>query len=224
MYVIVAGAGMVGGELARKLVENKHDVVIIDQDKEVCDKLYSEIGVVAINGNASHIEILTEADIRKADVVIAAMSGDAHNLACAVLAKSLGVPQIIVRMRDPAYEDAYNLAGVTSIVRVIDLMINQMIVAIEQPKVRSITTIGGGRADIFMVIIPQGAKVAGKSVDDITKNPKFPSQCVFIAVYNQESEQFSIPRGKQVINEGDEVFLISTAEEIKEAADFLTAR
>ena len=198
-------------------------MVIIDQDKEVCDRLYSEIGVIAVNGNATRIEILNEADIRKADVVVAAMDSDAENLAYAILAKSLGVPQIIVRMRDPAYEDAYRLAGVTSIVRVIELMINQMIMEIERPEVRRIMTIGGGRADIFMVVIPQGTKVAGKSVEDITKNPKFPSQCVFIAVYNQKTEEFSIPRGERVINEGDEVFLISTAEDIKEAADFLTA-
>jgi len=223
MYIVIAGAGMVGGALARRLAENKHDVVIIDQDKEVCDKLYSEIGVVAVNGNAARIEILNEADVRKADIVIAATGSDADNLACAVLAKSLDVPQIIVRMRDPAYEDAYKLAGVTSIVRVIDLMINQMVMEIERPKVRRITTIGGGRADIFMVIVPKDAKIAGKSVDDITKNSKFPSHCVFIAVYNQETEEFAIPRGKQVINEGDEVFLISTAEDIKKAADFLTA-
>jgi len=223
MYIIIAGAGMVGGELARRLVEHKHDVVIIDQDREVCDRLYAEIGVIAVNGNGTRIEILREADIGKADVVIAAMSGDVENLACAVLAKSLGVSQIIVRMRDPAYEDAYKIAGVTSIVHVIDLMINEMILEIEQPEVRSITTIGGGRADIFMVIIPPGAKVVGKTIEDITKDPKFPPQCVFIAVYNQEKEEFAIPRGAQVINEGDEVFLISTAEDIKEAADFLTA-
>ena len=223
MYIVIAGAGMVGGELVRRLVEHKHDVVIIDQDKEVRDRLYSEIGVVAVNGNATRIEILNEADIRKADVVVAAMDSDAENLAYAILAKSLGVPQIIVRMRDPAYEDAYRLAGVTSIVRVIELMINQMIMDIERPEVRRIMTIGGGRADIFMVVIPQGAKVAGKSVEDITKNPKFPSQCVFIAVYNQKTEEFSIPRGERIINEGDEVFLISTAEDIKEAADFLTS-
>ncbi|MFQ6039429.1 MAG: potassium channel family protein [Candidatus Poribacteria bacterium] len=223
MYIVVVGAGMVGGELARRLVADKHDVVIIDQNKEVCDRLYAEIGVVAVNGDAEKIEVLHEADIEKAEVVVVAMDNDAENLACAILAKSFGVPQIIARMRDPAYEDAYRLAGVTSIVHVIDLMINEMIMDIEHPKVRRITTIGGGRADIFMVIIPPGAKVAGKRVEDIAKNPKFPSQCIFIATYNREKEEFAIPRGGQVINEGDEVFLISNAENIKEAADFLTA-
>ncbi len=223
MYIVIAGAGMVGSALARKLLEAKHDVVIIDQNKETCDKLYAETGVIAIYGNAARIEILNEAAIEKADVAIAATGSDADNLACAILAKSFGVPRIIVRMRNPAYEKAYRLAGVTSIVRVLDLMVNQMIMEIEQPRVRRIVTIGGGKADIFMVIIPQGAKVAGQSVEAIARHPKFPSQCVFIAVYSEETEEFSIPRGERVIREGDEVFLISTAEDIKKAADFLTA-
>jgi trk system potassium uptake protein TrkA len=102
-------------------------------------------------------------------------------------------------------------------------MVNQMMAEIENPEVRRITTIGGGRADIFVVIIPKGAKVAGKSVEDITSSGQFPSQCVFVASYNQEREEFSIPRGKQVVNEGDELFLISTAENIKKITAFLTA-
>ena len=221
MYIIIAGAGVVGGELAFKLVESKHDVVIIDKDKEVCDRLYSEIGVIAINGNGARIETLNEAGIEKADVVVAAMRDDVDNLTCAILAKSFNVPQVIIRMRNPAYENAYKLAGVTSIVRVADLMINEIIMDIEQPEVRRIMPIAGGRGEIFMVIVPQGAKVAGKSVEAIVKNSKFPSQCVFIAVYDQKAEELSFPKGDHVINEGDSVFLISPTEDVKEAADFL---
>ena len=223
MYIIVAGAGMVGGELALKLVEDKHDVVIIDRDKEACDRLYAQTGVVAIGGNAASIETLKEAGVEKADAVVAAMGSDVDNLACAILAKSFDAPQIIVRMRNPAYENAYKVAGVTSIVRVTDLMINEMMMEIEQPAVRRIMTIAGGRGEIFMVIIPQDAKVIGKSVVDITGNSKFPSQCIFIAIYDLEAEELSFPRGEHVINEGDSVFLISPTEDIREAADFLTA-
>ena len=81
MYIIIAGAGIVGGELAFKLVENKHDVVIIDMDKQVCDRLYSEIGVIAINGNGARIETLNEAGIEKADVVVDRVHGQAVALA-----------------------------------------------------------------------------------------------------------------------------------------------
>ncbi len=223
MYILVTGGGMVGGGLVRRLLDNKHDVVLIEQQKEICNRLYAETGVVAINASATSIEALNEAGIAKADVVVATTGNDADNLACAILAKSFDVPQVIVRMRDPAYKNAYRVAGVNSIVRVTDLMVSQIMMDIEHPQVRRISTIGGGKADIFMITVPEHAKVAGKSVQDIVGSRHFPAQCVFIAVYNQQTEEFSIPRGKQVINEGDELFLISTAEDIKKAVDFLTA-
>jgi len=224
MYIVVAGGGMVGGGLVRSLLENKHDVVLIEQYKELCDKLYAETGVVAITGSATSIQALTEAGIRKADVVVAATGSDADNLACAILAKSFDVPKVVVRMRDPAYKNAYVVAGVHSIVRVTDLMVNQIMMDIENPEVRRITTIGGGKADIFMIKVPDGAKVAGKSIKDIVDSRHFPRECTFVAVYDQQTEEFSIPRGKQVINEGNELFLISAAENIKKAVDFLTAK
>ena len=224
MYIVIAGGGMVGGGLVRRLLDNKHDVVLIEQHKDICDKMYAETGVVAINGSATSIEVLNAAGISKTDVLVAATGSDADNLACAILAKSFDVPRITVRMRDPAYKNAYKVAGVSSIVRVTDLMVSQMMMDIENPRVRRVTTIGGGKANIFVVIVPERAKVAGKSVENIVGSRHFPSQCVFIAVYNQQTEEFSIPRGKQVITEGDELFLISTAENIKKAVDFLTAQ
>lgn len=224
MYIIVAGGGLVGGGLIHSLLDNKHDVVLIEQNRELCDKMYAETGVVAICASATSIEALNEAGVRKADVVVAATGSDADNLACAILAKSFNVQRVIVRMRDPAYKNAYVVAGADSIVRVTDLMVNQMMMDIENPQVRRITTIGGGKADIFMVKVPDGAKVAGQSVKDIVGHRRFPSECVFIAVYNQQTEEFSIPRGQQVLKEGNELFLISAAENIKAAVDFLTAK
>jgi trk system potassium uptake protein TrkA len=221
MYIIIAGIGLVGGELARRLAENKHDVVVIDRSREVCEKIYSEIGVVAITGNVAQIETLYDAGIAKADVFVAATGSDTDNLAGAILAKSLGVQQIIVRMRNASYENAYKLAGVTSITRVTDLMVNQMIVEIEKPRVRKVMTIAGGKADIYSVIIPKGAAVAGKTVESIAKDPKFPPDCVFIAVYDRETKELSIPRGQQIINEKDEILMISPAGDIKKVTDFL---
>jgi trk system potassium uptake protein TrkA len=224
MYIIVAGGGMVGGLLVQKLLEGKHDVVLIDPSKEVCDKLYAETGVIAIHGNATRIEVLKEAGLGKAEAMIITTPNDADNLACAVLAKSLGVGRVIVRMRDPNYENAYKVAGVNIIVRVTDLMVNQMILEIAQPKVRRITAIGGGRANIFMVLVPDNAEIAGKKIEEVSKSPEFPPDCIFIAVYNQQREVFSIPRGSHVINEGDELFFISTAENIKRVTSYLTAK
>jgi trk system potassium uptake protein TrkA len=223
MYIVVAGGGTVGGRLVRSLLEKRHDVVLIDADREICNKLYAETGVIAINGKATQIDVLKEAGTQKADIMVIATPFDADNLACAILARSLGVPRIIVRMRDPDYENAYKVAGVTKVVRMTDLIINQMIMEIENPRIRPITTIGGGRANIFMVVVPTGARVAGKSIREIATMEGFPPQCIFIAVYSEQRGEFNIPRGEQVIHEGDELFLIATAGSIRKVDEFVSS-
>lgn len=224
MYIVVIGGGMVGGGLVRRLMDNKHDVVLLERDRELCDALYAETGVIAIHGDGTSVDAIKEAGIDKADAVVAATGSDAVNLAAAVIAKSFDVPEIIVRMRNPGYRNPYRLAGATRIIRVTDLMVNQMMIFVENPKVRRITAIGGGKADVFVVVVPEGAGVAGKSIIDITGDSRFPDQCVFVAVFNQEKDEFRIPRGRQIINERDEVFLISPAEDIKQVVDLLTQK
>jgi len=222
VYVIIAGAGRVGSELAKKLVENKHDVVVIEQDKAACDLLYSETGAVVINGNIAEVGDLVEAGVRKAELLVTTASSDADNLACAILSKSFGVPRIIARMRNPAFESAYKLAGVTSIVRVADILINQMLVEIEQSRVRKLISIGGGKADIYTVVVPESGKVVGKTIAEVTGSAKFPKRCMVVAVYDHETEEFALPRGGQVIAVNLEMVIISPAEFMKKAADFLT--
>ena len=61
MYIVVVGGGMVGGDLARRLLEGKHDIVLVDLQGEVCKRVYAETGVLAIQGTGSDIEVLREA-------------------------------------------------------------------------------------------------------------------------------------------------------------------
>lgn len=222
MFVIVAGAGLIGSEITKMLVENKHDTVVIDVDKEVCESIYAETGAMTIQGNATRIKDLEEAGSQKADVILCLMRNDADNIACALLAKSLGVPRIIARMRNPRYEEAYQLAGVTAIVRVADLLLNQIMMEIEQPEVRKIMILGGGKAEIYAVKIPQRAASIGVAVKDITQERDFPAECLFMGIYREEEAEFLIPRGNYVIKEADTVFLVSKSQLIKQATDLLT--
>ena len=177
--------------------------------------------VLTINGNASDIAVLENAVALKADVVISLMGSSADNIACSLMAKSLGVPHIVSRLRDPKYSEAYRLAGVTSIVRMADLIVNQLMMEVEQPKVKKIIALGGGTADIYAVKIPANAKSIDMSVQDITKKRSFPQECVFIGIYKEEVGDFLIPRGSNTLSEGDTVFLASKSQFIKKATDFL---
>jgi trk system potassium uptake protein TrkA len=220
MYVIVAGADLMGKEITRMLVKKNHDVVVVDKNRDTCEALYAETGAMTINGNSTDIHTLKDAGAEKADAIICLMP-DADNLACSLLSQNLGIPRIIARLRDPHYEQAYQQAGVTTIVNVAGLLLNQVMMEIEQPTVKKIMTLGGEKAGVYMVKIPEKAKSIGLKIVDITRQPDFPKECVFMGIYREDEGNFLIPRGDFTIRGEDTVFLISKPEYITWATDLL---
>jgi len=221
MYVIVAGVGIIGRQITKSLVENRHDVVAIDRDAHVCESVYAETGALTIHGSATDINTLEKAGATKADVIVCLMPGAADNIACALLSKSLGIPRIIIRLRNPRYEEAYIQAGATNLIRVSHLLVNQIMTEVEQPKVRRIMTLGGGEAEIYAAKIPENARSAGMKITEIAQKRNFPKECLFIGIYREEGGEFLIPRGSSTLQEGDTVFLLTKGQFIKRATDFL---
>ena len=222
MYIIVAGGGVVGRNLTAQLVEN-HDVVVIDLDESVCERIYSEYGAMSINGSATNIKVLKEAGIEKADVAVGVMRNDADNLAFSLLAKNYDIDQIMVRMRDPEYESAYQLAGATTIAGVIDLMVEEFVLDIEQPDVRKVYSLSGGKAEISILTIPENAACVDMTISSIASAQDFPEQLLIAGKFDYEADKFRIPHGNTKLEPLDQVFLVGPADEITQAANFLTA-
>ena len=222
MRIIVAGAGVTGYLLLKMLVAKKHDVVVIDVDREVCEEVYAETGAMTIHGSATDIKILQKSGMQNADVVLCLVRYDSDNIAISALAKSLGVKSIIALLRKPEYAPAYKSAGVTTIISLTDLLLHQLMMEIEQPNVKSIMPLGGGKAEIYAVEVPPGAKSIGMTVREITEQRGFPKECVFVGIYHEDSDIFCIPRGDHDLKEWDTIFLVSNSQYIKPATDFLT--
>ena len=224
MRVIVAGAGIIGYHIIKMLVANKHDVVAIDKDRETCENLYTETGAVVLHGSATDIRTLEKAGAREADAMACLIRNDADNIAAAILAKSLGVPLIIALLRKPDYDQAYRSAGIDHIISTTDLLSHQIMVEIEQPKVKKITSIGGGKAEIYAVEIPADAASVGMTIREITLTEKFPEDCVFVGIYHEDEDHFSIPRGDHKLHKWDTVFIVTNSQNIKRTTDFLTRK
>lgn len=222
MRIIIAGAGVIGYQITKLLVANRHGVVVVDVDRDVCETVYAETGAMAIHGSATDIRILEKAGTAKADAILCLIRSEGDNLATVVLAKSLGVPNIIALLRKPQYERAYESAGATAIIRMADLLLNQIIMEIEQPKVKKIMSLGGGKAEVYAIKIPDRARSIGMTVAEIAKHQKFPKECVFVGMYNEDVDDFIIPRGEHIIQENETVCLVSNSQHIKQVADFLT--
>jgi trk system potassium uptake protein TrkA len=223
MFVVVAGAGTIGRKVAAQLMGNNHDVVVIDMDHEVCRTLYSETGIETVEGNATRLSVLADAGVERADVLVCLMRSDADNISAAILARSLGVEKILARMRDTGYADAYKLSGVNTVLRVADLLINQLMSEIEQPRVKRIIPLAGGAAEMYAVVLEKGSWASGKTVTKLAGHKDFPREAILAGIYRVASEAFVVPRGDTQLEDGDTVYVVTPSRHIGRIAHILTS-
>lgn len=220
MYIIIAGGGIAGRNLTKNLVQ-KHDVIVIEKEQSVAEKIYSRYGAVTVLGSATRIDILKEAGIEKCDVAIAVMRDDADNLSFSLLAKNFGVKKILVRMREPEYENAYQMAGATNIAATMELIVDRFITDIEEPDVRKVASLGDGKAEVSILTIPPESRISGMKISEIVSQKNFPQNCVIAGIYDKAQDRYIVPRGNREIFAGNQVFLVASKDDMERAADFL---
>lgn len=214
-YVVIAGGGRVGSHLAKMLVAEGRDVVVIDNDSSVCDKLAGEINALVICGNASDKKTLEDAGVKKADVFAAVMGNDSENIVAAQLAKlSYKVPLVLARVEDMDRAKMLRNMG-------IDLIINPSHVAamafenaIALPGTISIL-ISETITRAVEVNISDKSKAVGKRIKDLTLAP----DCVIAAIYR--GAKLIIPHGGTILKADDIVALIGKDKAIMQAVDIL---
>ncbi len=222
MYIIIAGAGLIGKGLTKALVQAKHDVVVIDIDSQRCEEIYSEYGAISINGDATKIKTLEDAHIDKCDVAIAVTPDDSVNLAFSILAKHFNVPQIMVRMNDPSYEEVYKLAGVTNIARATQLLLDQFLVNVETPELRRVISLGNLAIEI--INLPENSPYDGKKIHEIVNTKGFPEGVTITAIYRDKEDNFIAPRGKDIVHSKDRLFICGEPKDIKKAAKIINKK
>lgn len=103
MRVIIVGGGKVGSTLAKQLSAEHHDIVVIDRRASVLRDSMNTLDVIGIQGNGASYDVLMEADVAHADLVIAVTSTDELNILCCMLARKMGARHTIARVRNPEY-------------------------------------------------------------------------------------------------------------------------
>jgi len=224
MRIVIAGAGVTGRRLAGKLASSRNDVVLIDLNRELCEAISAEYGVVAICGNATDIVTLEEAEVGSADVAVALMHGSADNLAFSLLARGAGVERIIARLPNPKYRSAYEQAGVTSILDMAGLFLDRLIFEIERPPVHQVASIADGQGAIVWVTVADGASACHRSLDEVRADRRFPYGCTVSALQRAEGSKLLFPTGRDRLLPGDRVLLVGTIEGLTRATDLFGER
>ncbi|HEX5747456.1 MAG TPA: NAD-binding protein [Archangium sp.] len=222
MKIVIAGGGRVGGTLAARLVSEQHQVTVVERDANTCHRLFEDIGVVTVCGDANDPSVLESAGISGADIAAGVLARDAENLAFATLVRSMSSARVMVRMLDSRYRQAYKLAGVSELVAEAEVVVAKMTTAIDFPQVAGSLPLAAGTAILFELEVNPKALVAGRTVAQVRALPEFPRECVFIGVVDPEG-RITLPDGNTVLRAGHTIILVARRAELARAVECLTA-
>ncbi len=221
MYVLIGGAGLVGLNLAQRLVELGHTVAVIDIAPNACRYAREQVGAMAFEGSAVSTEVLLEAGIRKADSLAAVLRSDALNLAMVTLAKHYGVSHILSRMRHRDFAEPLRIAGANHIISTVDLAVSTMVNSIEYPQVESMMHFEQGQIEVLKLSIPQSCYVVGLSVAEIAQDSRFPNGSLIIGYQPHPHEDLMIPNGSTVLEPGSTVLIVTKPGALHQIIDFI---
>jgi trk/ktr system potassium uptake protein len=221
MRVVIAGGGSVGRFIAEQLHAQGHDVMLVDNDREVVGRAMQSgepADVVWYVGDACQIEVLAAAGLSEVDVVAAVTGDDEDNLVISLLAKQeFGVPRVVARVNNPKNEWLFNeQGGVDVSVSTPHLLTALVEEAVSVGSFIRLLSFEGGRARLAEVTLADGSPVDGTTIEAL----RVPRDATIVAVLR--NERLIVPRGDTMLRSGDEVIVLVTTESEDEVKRLLT--
>jgi NhaP-type Na+/H+ or K+/H+ antiporter len=213
MNVLIVGGGRVGKDIAETLTERGENVVVVERDPEVVEDL-AGVDFKVIRGNGTSAEVLEDAGIDRAKVLVAAAGDDDQNiLACQTAKTKFGVQNVIARVNTVENVEAFEDLGVQTVspARATSFAVDNMI---ERPGLFTWMSELGQGGDVVEIDVTNEA-LAGANVDDLD----LPEGCL-IALLQRDSEQF-VPGPDVSLELGDRVTLLGRTDAVDEAVERL---
>jgi trk system potassium uptake protein TrkA len=216
MKVVILGAGRRGIRLARHLVEENKDVIIIDEDAEDVNTAMAKVDCLAIKGSGTSLEDLSDAGIDDADAFVALTGSDETNLVSSGIASSeFKVPLTIASIRNLSYTGysgiGNSLMGITHIVNPTQEVAQYIYQDVERGIYSDIISFENSSLLLYNVYVEKGSPYADKIVKDLRKelNANF-----IIAALSRDGEAL-VPSGDTVVRPGDTLSLVAQEESVK---------
>ena len=218
MKIIIAGIGKLGEYLTKSLVKDGNDVTIVDLDFSTNKDLINNEDVNYVYGNALDANVLIEAGVEDADLLISVMEKDEHNIICAMIANKLGVKHTIARIRSIEYSTSVNLLksdlGLSMRINPEQLTAASIARALSIPSALEATSFLRGKLQVISLKVKEKSVLDNLKVHNLSK--KYNLSVIVCAI--QRDGETIIPSGKERIKSGD---IISVAGSIKYISEFL---
>lgn len=213
MKIIIVGGGKVGQKLAEELsTESDNDVTVIDPRSDIISDIVGQFDVMGIAGSGVNLDILIEAGVADADLLIAVTGSDELNLMSCLMAKKSGNCQTIARVRKPEYSRSVNLfkddLGLAMIINPEYAAAREIARVLRLPSAIQIDTFAKGKVEILKFRIPEGCVLNEmKVMETVTK-----LNCDVLVCGVERGDDAFIPDGNFVLHEGDLVSIVASIE------------
>jgi trk system potassium uptake protein TrkA len=203
MYIIIVGAGKVGWNLARELINKEHEVTLIESNRRRYLTVEQELEHNIQYGDASELWVLERAGIQRADMVIAVTGDDEDNmLICQVAREKYMVDRIIARVNNPRNLEHFELLGIKPSVSATGLILNLIEHEVPEYGLVHLLDFPEERLEIIEMLLEKDSRVAGQRVGDLD----MPEGSLLISVL-REGRGF-VPGPETVLEPGDEILAV----------------
>ena len=202
-YVIIAGAGKVGWNLARELIAHGHEVTLLESERRRFETVEEELEHVIQYGDATELWVLERAGIQRADLVIAVTGDDEDNiLICQVAKEKYLCERIVARVNNPRNVQHFRLLGIHPAVSATDLILRLIEHEVPQYGLVHLLDLAEDRLEIIEVQVAEGSPAAGRRVEELT----LPEGSLVISIL-RDGGGF-VPKPDTTIEGGDEVLVV----------------
>ncbi len=203
MYVVIAGAGKVGSNLARELIEKGNEVTVIENDRRRYLLVEEELEHAIQYGDATELWVLERAGIARADLAVAVTGDDEDNILICQMAKERYLcERIIARVNNPRNLQHFQLLGIQPAVSATDLILRLIEHEVPQYGLVHLLDLRDEQLEIIEIEVTGSAPAASQRVMDID----VPEGALIISVL-RDGRGF-VPKADTVIEAGDEVLLV----------------
>lgn len=213
MDIIICGLGAVGSTIMEELAKEEHNIVVIDMNSMKVEDAVNAFDVKGVIGNCASSDVLKEAGVGSADLIIAATSDDELNILCCIIANKLGVGKTIARASKPEYLGLFENEGDLGL----SLMVNPQYEAAKEisrilrfPSAIKVNHFSGGKVELVEFLVSGSSPLVGLSLKNLNKN--FKAKVLICAA--QRKGKAIIPTGDFVIQANDRLFLTATTKNI----------
>jgi len=208
MYMIVVGGGRVGYYLLKALLDEGHEVLLVEKDAEIIETINEELGSICIRGDGCEAATLAEIGTDRADMLIAVTGDDEDNLvACQVAKYKFKVPRTIARIRNPQNEALFKKLGVDVTVSATNIILEHIAEVVPTHPLTRLLAIEDQGMEIVEVKIPAEATTVGKSVRELPLPPGSK-----LALVIRQKGKYRVPTLNTVLHGGDRIIALTTPE------------